>query len=65
MANEKKKMGRPALAKRESKRNMFTLRLKDEEIKEIQIIAEQQGLTVSEWSRNTLLKAIQLAKRNT
>lgn len=65
MTTKKKKVGRPALAKKEAKRNILTLRLKDEEVKEIQIIAERSGLTMSEWIRKALRKQLDDDSRST
>ncbi|MDO8527163.1 MAG: hypothetical protein Q7T03_05685 [Deltaproteobacteria bacterium] len=62
---DKKKMGRPKVSKKEAKRNIFTLRLKDKEIKQIQKLARKENLTVSEWSRNALQNALRAVKCNT
>lgn len=57
-------MGRPKISKAEARNRVFTIRLKDEEIKEIQIIAEQQGLTLSEYVRKALRKQLDVDSRN-
>jgi predicted HicB family RNase H-like nuclease len=59
MATKKKKMGRPSIPKRQYRGIITTVRLKPEERQVFEQEAEKEGLTLSEWIRQTLKKIVQ------
>lgn len=52
-----KKRGRPSLRNGLAKRHLLSVRFSDAEWRSIQALSVQDGLTLSEWSRRTLLRA--------
>jgi predicted HicB family RNase H-like nuclease len=57
MREKKAKVGRPKLAKGEARGKMTQFRLQPEEKKMLEDVARKQGLTLSDWIRQTLKAA--------
>ncbi len=57
MRDKKAKVGRPKLAKGEARGEMTQFRLQPEEKKMLEDVARKQGLTLSDWIRQTLKAA--------
>lgn len=53
-----KKRGRPKLARGEVKAKIVPMRLQDADVKLFEKAAKASKLTLSEWMRNTLRKAM-------
>ena len=51
------KMGRPPLPKQERKANMFRIRMTEAERAEIDLAAESEDQSSSEWARKVLLRS--------
>jgi hypothetical protein len=57
---EKRKPGRPMLAKNEAKGKIVPVRFKDEDLAKIAKAAKKSKQTVSEWIRTTLTNALEV-----
>ncbi len=57
MRDKKPKVGRPKLAKGEARGKMTQFRLQPDEKKMLEAEAKNQGLTLSDWIRQTLKAA--------
>jgi predicted HicB family RNase H-like nuclease len=62
MPGKTKKVGRPKLPKGEARGKMTQFRLQPEEKKMFEAEAKKQGLTLSDWMRETLKQKIEGAK---
>lgn len=58
MNGRKPKMGRPPVAKDKAKSSLLSVRLSEPERVELEQLATQEGLKLSEWVRKTLLAAV-------
>ncbi len=58
MPGKRLKVGRPKLAKGEARGKMTQFRLQPDEKKMLQAEAKKQGLTLSDWMRQTLKAAV-------
>ena len=52
-------VGRPKLHKAHAKSSILPVRFNLEDRKRVELAAEAEGLSVSEWVRTTLVKAIE------
>lgn len=62
MREKRLKVGRPKLAKGEARGKMTQFRLQPEEKKSLDAEAKKQGLTLSDWIRQTLKQKIEGGK---
>lgn len=53
-----KRMGKPKVPKNRAKGRLLSVRLSESEFKSLEIAAERQGISVSEFTRRTLLIAM-------
>lgn len=52
------RIGRPPIAKKERKATLLSVRLTEDERREVERAAKAAGVGLSEWARRTLLAAI-------